>query len=119
MMAVKKLTVLASIAIIIGLAAVIILKETTFVYTDLWNNSQKFYTLASTVTSATDNLEVTNMYSGTSTRQNAYNALVATPSITSAYSSFVSYYGTAVTQRNWRTLDFNVNGTFTAGSQSN
>ena len=38
-MSIKKLTVIGAIAIIVGLAAVIILKETTFIYTDLWSNN--------------------------------------------------------------------------------
>lgn len=59
------------------------------------------------------------MYPTLASSQTAYNSLIATPSLTAAFASFTAYYGTAVTERQWSTIDFSANSTLTPGTLSN
>ena len=109
------MSVISSIAIIIGLVAFIMVKKNIEVYAEVWNNNQEFYNMASLVASTTDNLEVVNIYP-TVASQTAYTALTTTPSINAAFNKFRSFYDPVYTEVPWGTLTFAADKSFTFGS---
>ena len=61
-------------------------------YIDAWNNNEQYQLLNSAVDETTMNMELVNLYHGTSMSQVAYNYLQSAPNISQKMIDFGSYY---------------------------
>jgi len=84
--------VIAIVMIVLLFTQVLIKVRAKQAYIDAWNNNEQYQLLNSAVDETTMNMELVNLYHGTSMSQVAYNYLQSAPNISQKMIDFGSYY---------------------------
>jgi len=84
--------VIAIVMIVLLFTQVLIKVRAKQAYIDAWNNNEQYQLLNSAVDETTMNMELVNLYHGTSMSQVAYNYLQSAPNISQKMIDFRSYY---------------------------